>query len=384
MEGEHHKEQCNSSLQGRDSVSTLSDQLLEAKTTIAVLTQQLQTGQLTQEKLERELNEARSSSLQFQMDLTVAQERLKAADESQKRLEKQLIDAQTRVAKEIPQLETELAVAKEQLKALGDKLAATKQQHSLQLENIELQLQSMEEKFEVQFQTAEDLLAKTNRQAADLPVPVEELYLASMMLTTDLSQELICVIFEELDELSNEQEVMIQRFKTMRAKFVRPGGIFADQMFTGSMVAHAVTVDDTSTAPREAPDQEASAIDGSSVEDSESIDEYIARMEQFVSGTRFAYALTGSHLNPRTQQLPHVTKRWHGTGALEILQQEEVRGLGKLSMDVKHEATIYHAKLRKNSNSDAPLRYVGFDMNAADCECLHFECDGGLAVIYVV
>ncbi|KAG1709240.1 hypothetical protein DVH05_019884 [Phytophthora capsici] len=206
MEGEHHKEQCNSSLQGRDSVSTLSDQLLEAKTTIAVLTQQLQTGQLTQEKLERELNEARSSSLQLQMDLTVAQERLKAADESQKRLEKQLIDAQTRVAKEIPQLETELAVAKEQLKAFGDKFAATKQQHSLQLENIELQLQSMEEKFEVQFQTAEDLLAKTNRQAADLPVPVEELYLASMMLTTDLSQELICVMFvtgpsrESIDE----------------------------------------------------------------------------------------------------------------------------------------------------------------------------------------
>ncbi|KAK1933805.1 hypothetical protein P3T76_011565 [Phytophthora citrophthora] len=206
MEVEHREEQRNSSLEEKDQVSMLTQQLVEANTTIAVLTQQLKTGELTQEKLEKELNEARASSLQLKMDLTVAQERLKAADESKKRLEKQLTDAQTRVTKEIPQLETELAVAKEQLKAFGDKFMATKQNHSLQLENIELQLQSMEEKFEVQFQTAEDLLAKANREAADLPVPVEELYLASMMLTTDVSQELICVMFvtgssrEDIDE----------------------------------------------------------------------------------------------------------------------------------------------------------------------------------------
>ncbi|KAG1709242.1 hypothetical protein DVH05_019886 [Phytophthora capsici] len=224
-----------------------------------------------------------------------------------------------------------------------------------------------------------------------------------------------------------------------------------------------------SAAPREAPDQEASAIDGSSVEDSESIDEYIARMEQFVSGTRFAYALTGSHLNPRTQQLPRelkvfltdhlpeihvefpklrawpegiasdfaykalhrayldactrpwldassirdgsffqtftaadVTKRWHGTGALEILQARGGARLGEIvdgrearsdylpryELDTRasfannpSRAEVYYlasthvaigfcdlssllaAKLRKNSNSDAPLRYVGFDMS---------------------
>ncbi|KAL3666465.1 hypothetical protein V7S43_008713 [Phytophthora oleae] len=215
MEVEHQAEQereeqrlslRNLSLEERGPVTALTQQLVEAKTTIAVLTQQLKTGQLAQEKLERELTEARSSSSQLKMDLAVAEERLKAADGSQKCLEKQLTDAQARVAKEIPQLETELAVAKEQLKVFGDKFTAAKQEHTLQLENIELQLQSMEEKFEFQFKTAEDLLAKANREAADLPVPEEELYLASIMLTTDLSIELLCVMFvtgssrEDIDE----------------------------------------------------------------------------------------------------------------------------------------------------------------------------------------
>ncbi|KAK1933803.1 hypothetical protein P3T76_011563 [Phytophthora citrophthora] len=51
--------------------------------------------------------------------------------------------------------------------------------------------------------------------------------------------------FEELGEPLSAQEEVIERFKTMRAKFVRPGGIFAEQTFTRPMVAHVMTMDDT-------------------------------------------------------------------------------------------------------------------------------------------
>ncbi|KAL3666466.1 hypothetical protein V7S43_008714 [Phytophthora oleae] len=221
--------------------------------------------------------------------------------------------------------------------------------------------------------------------------------------------------------------------------------------------------------PQEAPGGDGSAFDVHGVEDIESIDEYIARMEGFVSRTRFAYALTGSHLNPRMHLFPRelkmfltdlppeihiefpelrawpegvasdfaykalyrayleastrpwvdalsmregsffttltladVMKRWHGTGALEIMRARGSSRLGDIvdgrearsDYEPQYEARtrssfannpsraeVYYfasthvaigfcdfssllaATLRNNSNTDAPLRFVGFDMN---------------------
>ncbi|KAG7380037.1 hypothetical protein PHYPSEUDO_007849 [Phytophthora pseudosyringae] len=193
---EQRQSRCSSTQEVESPVVELGRQLVEANTTIAVLTEQLKAAKENQEKLEKELAETRAGTPQLMMELAVAQERLKTAQENQKRLEKQLADAQTRVTTEIPQLETGLAVAREQLKAFDDKFKALKQEHTLQLENIELQFKSMEENFELQRRAAGELLDKAaTREAEDLAASSEQLYLAPMMIMPDTSQELICVTF---------------------------------------------------------------------------------------------------------------------------------------------------------------------------------------------
>jgi hypothetical protein len=214
MNEEHKDEQ---------SAVALSQQLAVANTTIAVLTAQLKAAQETQQKLGEELKDARRNSApQLMTELAVANDRLKTANERQTRLEKELADAQSRA----PLLETELAVAKEQLKAFDDRLRATKIEHTLQMEKLELQLEAVREKYELQLHnvrvrrsdfnvtfadteeepagqgsggiaTSEGQPTKTKitreGEGASSPMPSEKLYLAPMMPAT--SGELICVAF---------------------------------------------------------------------------------------------------------------------------------------------------------------------------------------------
>ncbi|POM57703.1 LOW QUALITY PROTEIN: Hypothetical protein PHPALM_37752, partial [Phytophthora palmivora] len=205
------------------------------------------------------------------------------------------------------------------------------------------------------------------------------------------------------------------------------------------------------------------------VEDVETIDEYIARMEGFVNRTRLAFAISKSRSNPRLQQLPREimmfltnppprihteypnfrgwpegidsmlaqkflyrayldasmnpwitahsirdgtffedisigdkVKRWHGVGAMMILQARGAVRYGEI-VDCRESQSGYTpkfgarirsnfannpsrvevycfgsthvaigfvdfsgllcAKLRNNSNSDAPLRFVGYEMS---------------------
>jgi hypothetical protein len=216
MNEEHKDEQ---------SAVALSQQLAVANTTIAVLTAQLKAAQETQQKLGEELKDARRNSApQLMTELAVANDRLKTANERQTRLEKELADAQSRA----PLLETELAVAKEQLKAFDDRLRATKIEHTLQMEKLELQLEAVREKYELQLHnvrvrrsdfnvtfadteeepagqgsggiaTSEGQPSKTKitqkGEGASSPMPSEKLYLAPMMLTPATSGELICVAF---------------------------------------------------------------------------------------------------------------------------------------------------------------------------------------------
>ncbi|KAG3005414.1 hypothetical protein PC121_g15546 [Phytophthora cactorum] len=226
MEDEHqveqeHEEQrhsrCSSSQEEHHPVTDLEQQLVEANTTIAVLTEQLKAAKENQQKLETELAETRASTPQLMMELAVEQERLKVAEENQARLEKQLADSQARIMNELPRLETELAVAKEQLKAFGDKFKAVKQEHTLQLENITLQLKSMEENHELQ-QRAENLLTKSkDREPEELPAP-EKLYLAPMMIMPDMSNELTCVTFVT----GSSREAIDEKVQRLRGQLV-PG-----------------------------------------------------------------------------------------------------------------------------------------------------------------
>ncbi|KAF1785797.1 Tetratricopeptide-like helical domain [Phytophthora cactorum] len=226
MEDEHqveqeHEEQrhsrCSSSQEEQHPVTDLEQQLVEANTTIAVLTEQLKAAKENQQKLETELAETRASTPQLMMELAVEQERLKVAEENQARLEKQLADSQARIMNELPRLETELAVAKEQLKAFGDKFKAVKQEHTLQLENITLQLKSMEENHELQ-QRAENLLTKSkDREPEELPAP-EKLYLAPMMIMPDMSNELTCVTFVT----GSSREAIDEKVQRLRGQLV-PG-----------------------------------------------------------------------------------------------------------------------------------------------------------------
>ncbi|KAG6969008.1 hypothetical protein JG688_00005521 [Phytophthora aleatoria] len=226
MEDEHqveqeHEEQrhsrCSSSQEEQHPVTDLEQQLVEANTTIAVLTEQLKAAKENQQKLETELAETRASTPQLMMELAVEQERLKVAEEIQARLEKQLADSQARIMNELPRLETELAVAKEQLKAFGDKFKAVKQEHTLQLENITLQLKSMEENHELQ-RRAENLLTKSkDREPEELPAP-EKLYLAPMMIMPDMSNELTCVTFVT----GSSREAIDEKVQRLRGQLV-PG-----------------------------------------------------------------------------------------------------------------------------------------------------------------
>ncbi|KAG3244361.1 hypothetical protein PI124_g10867 [Phytophthora idaei] len=226
MEDEHqveqeHEEQrhsrCSSSQEEQHPVTDLEQQLVEANTTIAVLTEQLKAAKENQQKLETELAETRASTPQLMMELAVEQERLKVAEENQARLEKQLADSQARIMNELPRLETELAVAKKQLKAFGDKFKAVKQEHTLQLENITLQLKSMEENHELQ-QRAENLLTKSkDREPEELPAP-EKLYLAPMMIMPDMSNELTCVTFVT----GSSREAIDEKVQRLRGQLV-PG-----------------------------------------------------------------------------------------------------------------------------------------------------------------
>ncbi|ETP46837.1 hypothetical protein F442_06995 [Phytophthora nicotianae P10297] len=215
QEGQRHS-RCSSLLK-EHSATELEQQFREAKTTIAVLTEQLKTAWETQQKLETELAEVRASTPQLMMELAVTQERLKVAEENQARLEKQLADSQGKVIIDIPRLETELAVAKEQLKAFDDKFKAMKLEHLLQLENITLQLKSMEEKHELQ-QRAENLLTKSkDREPEDLPTP-EKLYLAPMMILPDMCNDLTCVTFVT----GSSREAVDEKIQRLRGQIL-PG-----------------------------------------------------------------------------------------------------------------------------------------------------------------
>ncbi|KAE8879532.1 hypothetical protein PF005_g19449 [Phytophthora fragariae] len=53
---------------------------------------------------------------------------------------------------------------------------------------------------------------------------------------------------DEVDEGAyplNTQEGMIRRFKTMRARFVQPGGIFGEQIFAGNVNVRSFTINET-------------------------------------------------------------------------------------------------------------------------------------------
>ncbi|KAF4038487.1 hypothetical protein GN244_ATG09361 [Phytophthora infestans] len=216
LEKQRHS-RSSSSQEEQHAKTDLEQQLVEATTTIAVLAEQLKAANEKQQNLEAELVEARASTPQLMTELAVAQERLKVAEENHVRLEKQLADSQSRVIVDIPRLETELAVAKEQLKAFDDKFKAMKLEHTLELENITLQLTSMEEKHELQ-QRAENLLTKSKgRDPEDLPTP-ERLYLAPMMIMPDMSNALTCVTFVT----GSSREAIDEKVQRLRGQLV-PG-----------------------------------------------------------------------------------------------------------------------------------------------------------------
>ncbi|TDH69221.1 hypothetical protein CCR75_005891 [Bremia lactucae] len=204
-----------SSQEEHESIAELRRQIVEANTTIAVLTEQLKAATKTQERLEKELGEARANAPELMMELAISRERLQAAEMNQARLEKQLVECEPRITKELPRLETELAVALEQLKAYDDTLKAMKQKHSLQLENIELQLRSMEETYELHQRA---VLLASQSKTLDVLALSGPVYLAPMVLMPDTLKALTCVTFV----IGNSLEVIEEKMKRLRGERI-PG-----------------------------------------------------------------------------------------------------------------------------------------------------------------
>ncbi|CEG37623.1 uncharacterized protein PHALS_05402 [Plasmopara halstedii] len=217
-DGERYSDDNERYSDNDDFVKELEEQLSEAKMTIIALTEQLRMIKKSGQKVEWELMEARVRTPELMVELAVSQERLKAAEESKSRLEKQLAEAQIRIADDIPRLERELAIALEQLKASHDKLEAEKQKHSLQLENIELHLKSMEERFELQQRVEGVSKQSYKRETENWLAPSSQLFLAPVMIIPDTLNELTCVTFVT----GSSKEVIDERVRKLRGQIV-PG-----------------------------------------------------------------------------------------------------------------------------------------------------------------